>query len=252
MTVLEVLQLCLIGERTGRIECPRDGHVGTLHVAAGRVIKASLANLQGEVAFYALVVPHGAEGQFFPNEEPVERNIAAGTDYLLMEAARRVDESKRAASIKLATTTSTLKLTVSQLTVISDPLPKVFELGADQVRLGRALDNDIILSVESISGHHCKLKKNGRDYHIEDSGSRNGTFVNNKKVLEATLLRPGDLIQLGAALLRCGAGEITPAAIKRKTAKVHQIDTQDLTLPPLGGRSSVATYRAVPGGPESR
>jgi hypothetical protein len=55
----------------------------------------------------------------------------------------------------------------------------------------------------------------------------------------------GDLIQLGAALLRCGSGDITPAVIKRRTAKIHQVDTQDLVLPPRQPGGAPSTYQAV-------
>jgi|GEM_PF-952907 len=242
MTVLEMLQLCLIGQRSGRIECRVNGQNGQLEVRSGQVVRAISGFVSGEPAFFALVTPQGVEGQFLPNEDPVERNVSASTDYLLMEAARRADELAKATP---PPSSSSPRISVTQLTVISDPVPKVFELGAPALRLGRALDNDIILSVESVSGHHCRLELRGTDYWISDLGSRNGTFVNNQRVADPTLLRVGDLIQLGAALLRCGSGEITPAVIKRRTAKVHQVDTQDLVLPPRQPGGTPSTYQAV-------
>lgn len=242
MTVLEMLQLCLIGQRSGRIECNHHGVSGKIEVRSGHVVHATSGGVSGEAAFFALVTPQGVEGQFLPSEEPIDRNITSGTDYLLMEAARRADELAKVQPPPPPTP----KITISQLTVISDPVPKVFELGSPSIRIGRALDNDIILSVESVSGHHCVLNLQGADYTISDLNSRNGTFVNNRKVQTAVVLRVGDLIQLGAALLRCGSGEITPAVLKRRTAKVHQIDTQDLVLPPRSPEGEPSTYRALP------
>jgi hypothetical protein len=242
MTVLEMLQLCLIGQRSGRIDCQAHGQKGQLEIRTGQVVHASSGAITGEPAFFALVTTPGVEGQFLPNEDPVERNISAGTDFLLMEAARRADEMAKNTP---PPPVGVPKISITQLTVISDPVPKVFELGAPALRLGRALDNDIILSVESVSGHHCRLELKSMDYWISDSGSRNGTFVNNRKVEEPVQLRVGDLIQLGAALLRCGSGDITPAVIKRRTAKIHQVDTQDLVLPPRQPGGAPSTYQAV-------
>lgn len=241
MTILEMLQLCLIGQRSGRIECHHQGQPGVLQIRSGHVVHAQWGTQQGEVAFFGLVTPFGIEGQFLPNEDPVARTISSSTDYLLMEAARRADELAKSTPPPSLPS----RLSVTQLTVISDPIPKVFELGAPSIKIGRALDNDIILSIESVSGHHCLLDQRGLDYWISDGQSRNGTFVNNRRVEQSIALRPGDLIQLGAALLRCGSGEITPAIIKRRTAKVHQVDTQDLILPPRHPEAIPATYRSI-------
>lgn len=232
MTVLEVLQLCLIGKRSGKIDCVRDGTPGTIHVDGGRVTHARYGELSGEPAFYALVAARQIECQFEPDAQSAERSVDASTDFLLMEAARRADEHRQTQAVpaKLLGDSSG-RLNVTQLTVISEALPKVFELNGPRVRIGRALDNEIILPVESVSGHHCELVLGGREYRIQDVGSRNGTYVNNQRITEATPLRPGDLLQLGAALLRCGAGEITPALIKRKTARIHDSETQRLDLP---------------------
>jgi len=226
MTTLEVLQLCLIGQRSGRIECSHRGIKGTLHVVGGQVIHSECGAASPEDAFFDLVGVPDSQGTFIPSEEQPNRTIFTQTDFLLMEAARRSDESsKKPLSAPLAPR-------VTQLTVISDPLPKVFELGESRVTLGRSLDNDIILSVDSVSGHHCELEKRERDYWISDLDSRNGTFVNNKRITEQVMIQPGDLIQIGAALLRCGSGEMTAAAIKRKTSRIHDSDTQDLRSPP--------------------
>lgn len=226
MTTLEVLQLCLIGQRSGRIECSHQGIKGSLQVIGGQVIHAECGAASAEDAFFDLVGVPDSQGVFIPSEEHPPRTIFAQTDYLLMEAARRADESsKKPGSAPLAPR-------VTQLTVISDPVPKVFELGENCVTIGRGLDNEVILSVDSVSSHHCQLEKRGADYWISDLQSRNGTFVNNKRITEEVLIQPGDLIQLGAALLRCASGEITPAAIKRKTSRIHSTETQDLRPPP--------------------
>jgi len=221
MTTLEVLQLCLIGQRSGHIECSHGSTKGTLHVVGGQVVHAECGTAIPEDAFYSLVCVPNSNGVFVPSEAKPARTIFTQTDFLLLEAARRADEKTK----KVRATIPTPGIT--QLTVISDPVPKVYELAADTISIGRGLDNDIILGVESVSGHHCALDKRGREYWITDTESRNGTFVNNKKITKATQLQSGDLIQLGAALLRCGSGEKSASAAKHK-GRAHESETQDL------------------------
>lgn len=247
MTILEMLQLCLIGQRSGRLECHHQGASGKIEIRSGQVVHAEYGSSAGEDAFFGLVTLPGIEGQFVPSEDAVARNITSSTDFLLMEAARRVDEM---AKVQPPQTLPPF-LSITHLSVISDPVPKIFELGASRIRIGRALDNDIILSVESVSGHHCVLEQQDANYFISDSQSRNGTYVNNQRIESPTLLHVGDLIQLGAVLLRCGSGEINPVILKRRTAKIHQADTQDLVLPQSPVIKSPASYRAIPPTPSS-
>jgi hypothetical protein len=71
-------------------------------------------------------------------------------------------------------------------------------LHKDRTALGRKPDNDIVLENTSVSGHHCVFELKGlADVFVEDLGSTNGTFVNNKKV-KRQLLRDGDVIAIGS------------------------------------------------------
>lgn len=66
-----------------------------------------------------------------------------------------------------------------------------------RLSLGRAEDNDIVLSSPVISAHHAVMLKglDGR-WHIGDPGSYNGTFVNTAPVVGDMPLRSGDLISI--------------------------------------------------------
>jgi pSer/pThr/pTyr-binding forkhead associated (FHA) protein len=70
--------------------------------------------------------------------------------------------------------------------------------------LGRDLDNDVVLADPSISGRHAVLSHRDRTWWLEDLGSTNGSFVNGDGVSPGveTLLRSGDLVQLGAVKMR--------------------------------------------------
>lgn len=67
-----------------------------------------------------------------------------------------------------------------------------------ETRLGRALDNDIVVGHSSVSRHHASIVANNGSFMLRDLGSQNGTFVAGKRVSESAL-RDGDAVRLGEA-----------------------------------------------------
>jgi len=66
--------------------------------------------------------------------------------------------------------------------------------------VGRAASADISLpDVNSLSREHARLTYRSESVMIEDLGSTNGTYVNEHRIEDATLLRSGDRFQVGAA-----------------------------------------------------
>lgn len=53
--------------------------------------------------------------------------------------------------------------------------------------VGRKPDNDIVIDNPAVSGHHCKIFKQGEGFYLEDLDSTNGTYVNEKRVMKAGL-----------------------------------------------------------------
>lgn len=71
-------------------------------------------------------------------------------------------------------------------------------LDQERIRLGRALDNDVIFTSQDLrtSAHHGEILLDGEQFIIQDLQSTNGTYVNGSRVERATL-RDGHIIQLG-------------------------------------------------------
>ena len=67
--------------------------------------------------------------------------------------------------------------------------------------IGRAPSNDIFLNDMTVSGKHARVFVRGGRYHIEDTGSFNGVWINNQNVTHA-MLKDGDLIQIGSFILK--------------------------------------------------
>src|SRR5581483_9979703 len=72
----------------------------------------------------------------------------------------------------------------------------VFPLG-DRCLLGRHRDcdiSDLFTDVAGVSRIHAQIERAGDQYHIEDRGSRNGTFVNGERLTSKRALASGDRI----------------------------------------------------------
>jgi len=69
------------------------------------------------------------------------------------------------------------------------------------VRIGRALDNDLVLEDSRVSRYHLEILRDKDTYVVRDLGSTNGTLVNGKAVRERRL-KVGDLISVGGLDLR--------------------------------------------------
>jgi pSer/pThr/pTyr-binding forkhead associated (FHA) protein len=80
----------------------------------------------------------------------------------------------------------------------------------NRLLIGRAEECDVRPLSEDVSRRHCEVLVGPADVWIQDLGSRNGTFVNGKKIAEKTKLADGDLIRVGALELKVSCTD--PAA----------------------------------------
>jgi pSer/pThr/pTyr-binding forkhead associated (FHA) protein len=65
-------------------------------------------------------------------------------------------------------------------------------------RIGRALDNDIVVTDASVSRHHATIEAVNGNYKLRDLGSQNGTFIGGARITEAAL-GDGDAVKIGDA-----------------------------------------------------
>ena len=74
---------------------------------------------------------------------------------------------------------------------------QMIPLEKEITRLGRQLDNDIVLHEEFISRFHAEIRFEDGKYVLYDNDSTAGTFVNSKRV-DRCVLNSGDLISFSA------------------------------------------------------
>src|SRR5437660_12216949 len=85
---------------------------------------------------------------------------------------------------------------MARLSVNINGEKRTLPLAEKRLRVGRALDNDIVLNHAIVSRHHAQIELRGRDAWVTDLNSRNGIFVNRLRVKEEQLA-DGDVLQVG-------------------------------------------------------
>jgi pSer/pThr/pTyr-binding forkhead associated (FHA) protein len=101
-------------------------------------------------------------------------------------------------------------------TVISEiPLDK------EETTIGRKPENTIHIDNLAVSGRHARVLKIGNKVILEDLGSTNGTFVNDKQITKH-ILQHGDSVVIGKHLLTFVSLEEKPAV------SAHEPDENDM------------------------
>ncbi len=71
-----------------------------------------------------------------------------------------------------------------------------FTLAGERMSIGRRPDSDVFLDDITVSRDHAVMVRRGDDWHLDDCGSLNGTYVNRARI-ESQKLREGDEVQIG-------------------------------------------------------
>lgn len=88
----------------------------------------------------------------------------------------------------------------------------LFYLNKVVCSIGRDETNTIVLQDSQISKHHARIMNGNGNFWIEDSCSKNGVFINGKKIINKEQLVHGCLLKLGSTILRF---EKSPVANKK-------------------------------------
>jgi predicted component of type VI protein secretion system len=111
-------------------------------------------------------------------------------------------------------------------------------LDGDRLTVGSSPDNDVVVDDPSVSRVHAVVQHlNGR-WFIEDCGSRNGTSVNDRRLVGLVALQPDDDVQLGRARLHfrgqpSTGGRPTDAVVERPTVTPRERDVLVALCAPL-------------------
>jgi DNA-binding response OmpR family regulator len=91
--------------------------------------------------------------------------------------------------------------TTKQVPSLIDPAGREHPLTGDTVTIGRAIENDVVITSKRISREHARVRREGWRAILEDLGSTNGTFLNDERVLTPVELHDEDRITIGDVTL---------------------------------------------------
>jgi DNA-binding response OmpR family regulator len=80
---------------------------------------------------------------------------------------------------------------------LTDPFGGEHPLAKTKTRMGRALENEIVILDKRSSREHAVIRFEGRMVVLEDLGSTNGTYLNGERLRAPADLRDGDRITIG-------------------------------------------------------
>jgi pSer/pThr/pTyr-binding forkhead associated (FHA) protein len=146
------------------------------------------------------VVPKEAAGTQMPDLRP---EAAPAVEFSHVVSLRKTEDDTREIVNKKAQQylANASRLTVSRLILVTpDGNETSFPLIRDSYTLGRHRNNDIVITDPKVSSFHGRIDRDSDGFHIVDLKSRNGCWVNGKRV-ENALLKTGEEIRVGAARL---------------------------------------------------
>lgn len=116
-------------------------------------------------------------------------------------ARRLEDDTKEVVNPKAVQyMAASTKVIVSRLTIIKDGNETSVPLTRDTHTLGRHRNNDIVVSDPKVSSFHARIDRSLDAFTVVDLKSRNGTYVNGRRI-ESSRLKAGDEIRVGTARL---------------------------------------------------
>ena len=125
--------------------------------------------------------------------------------------------------------------------LIAVPIP----IEREEVSLGRAIEADVRINDTKVSRLHARIRsvtdpETGRtDFVLEDLESRNGTFLNGRRVCEEEL-QSGDKIMVGDHILRF---EFLDEIDREYQRQIHRLISHDDLTGLLSGRSFFSELR---------
>ena len=90
--LVDIIQMCCVGKRTGRLQIARRVERGVLYLLGGQIIHAASGGLEGEDAAYEIIGWSAGQFSFEDGVQPEEPTIQTGWEHLVMEGVRRRDE----------------------------------------------------------------------------------------------------------------------------------------------------------------
>ncbi len=93
----------------------------------------------------------------------------------------------------------------SRLVLVEGNGPPSADLVTPETLVGRDKSCHLTIPDASVSHKHARVYHSDGEWYVEDLGSTNGTFVNDRPLTRPVVLRPGDTLTIGRSILEARA-----------------------------------------------
>jgi hypothetical protein len=93
----------------------------------------------------------------------------------------------------------------SRLVLLEGKGPPTVDLVPPETIVGRDSSCHLTIPDASVSHKHARVYHSDGEWYVEDLGSTNGTFVNDRPLTRPVVLRPGDTVSIGRSTLEARA-----------------------------------------------
>lgn len=108
----------------------------------------------------------------------------------------------------------------------------------NEINVGRVQGNDLMLPKGNVSKHHARLLFRDGRFIVTDLKSTNGTYVNGRKISQATIVREGDKIYIGDFVIRLETAAVGAAEAGADESQGHMAARGPGAPPPPPGSSA--------------
>jgi two-component system cell cycle response regulator len=103
-------------------------------------------------------------------------------------------------------------------------LGRRFVLDTSPVRIGRGVENHIVLEGDSVSRRHAHFEQRSGAWWCVDDGSTNGSYVNDDQIMREARLSNGDRIKIGPTIFKFLSGQDVEAQYHEEIYRMTIID----------------------------
>jgi pSer/pThr/pTyr-binding forkhead associated (FHA) protein len=82
------------------------------------------------------------------------------------------------------------------------PAERLIVIDSSGARIGRTAPADLVISHKSVSREHCIVGLANDELLVTDLNSTNGTFVDDVRIHNATILPVGSILKVGEVMLK--------------------------------------------------
>jgi len=120
-----------------------------------------------------------------------------------------------------------------------DDVVRTYDLGKRELTIGRAANRDIVLRNDAVSREHARLVFENGVYELEDTDSRNGVFINGRRITSKVPLKDRDQFTI------CGSTFELQSSSPRARAREDDASSVTCIIDATGSHQSILAASAT-------